>query len=470
MEDRRLSIAKQNRIVLLFCCMAPFAIMNSYMLNLALPEMAAYFGVNTSTAGWLITMSGIISALGAPIYGKLADIYGVKKLAIFGVILFSAGSAICMVSPSFPLLMVGRVIQGIGVSSIPSLAMLVPVFYVDAERRGKALGTMASTMALAGAVGPVVGGVITGYLHWRFMFLFSVLVLVMLPLIMRWLPDQGAKKSEKMDFPGAGLLAASVTGLMLSVTLLNPLLLIGSLIGFVIFVIREKKAKNPFVPLPLFRSSSYRFGLLVGGLNTVMNFGVFLITPLLLSKAYGLEGQWIGLLMAPGAVVAAVLGKYGGKLADRKGNHYVLRIAAILLGIGFLSLSTLAGYAYWGVSLSLILTQAGYILMQPATANWVSASLDREHAGIGMGVYSLSNFLSIALSGAAMTKLVEFDALPLVNPIAGSMDQSSIYSNLYLLFFVLALFNLYFAYKMKRKRAGKEGSIEMKKTATQSNT
>jgi DHA2 family metal-tetracycline-proton antiporter-like MFS transporter len=121
-----LSVAEEKKVIRLLSFIVPFAIIKSYMLNVALPDFGKEFAIRPSTTGWVVTISGILSALGALIYGKLADHYGIRNLATFGVLLFSIGSLFCFFAPNFPLLLVGRIIQGIGVSSIPSLAMTIP--------------------------------------------------------------------------------------------------------------------------------------------------------------------------------------------------------------------------------------------------------------------------------------------------------------------------------------------------------
>ncbi|MEH7224740.1 MFS transporter [Bacillus sp. JJ1566] len=441
-----LSIVQETRIIRLLCLLVPFAIINSYMLNVALPDISAQFGITTSTTSWVVTVSGIISALGALIYGKLADYFGIRNLASFGVLMFSFGSILCFFTPNYPILIVGRIIQGIGVSSIPSLAMVIPARYINTERRGKALGIIASTMAFSGVIGPILGGILTGYFHWRYLFLFSTFSLLTLPFIRKWLPNEVHKQNGRIDISGAGLIIAFIICLMEAITLLNLWLLLGGLCFFIFFLIQQKKKADPFIPLHLFRHASYRHGIIMGAINTSTNFGVFLITPILFNQVYGLEGHWIGFLLVPGAIVSALLGKYGGSLADKKGNRYVFTISIIVLSIGFLSLSTFAGYTSWSISIFLILTEVGYIFMQPSLANWVSKNLSQESSGIGMGVYSLSNFLSIALCGTVITKVAEFDKLPPINPLS-ALGQSGIYSNIYFGFFVLTLLNLLLLYK-----------------------
>jgi DHA2 family metal-tetracycline-proton antiporter-like MFS transporter len=286
------TIEAEKKIIRLLLFMVPFAIVNSYMLNVALPSISKEFHTLPSTTSWLVTIAGIISALGSVIYGKLADLYGVKKIALFGVVFFFGGSLLCFFSPNFSLLLIGRIIQGIGISTIPSLAMTIPAKYIAEERRGNALGTLASAMVFGAIIGPVLGGLLTN-LDWRYLFLFPFILLIAVPFIWKWMPNKTAKQKEKIDFLSLGLLMGSVISLMEAITFMKINLLIISIILFFLFVWRQRKVQNPFVPFTLFRRKAYVQGVLMGVINTAMNFGVFLITPLLLSQYFGFSGYEI---------------------------------------------------------------------------------------------------------------------------------------------------------------------------------
>jgi DHA2 family metal-tetracycline-proton antiporter-like MFS transporter len=267
------------------------------------------------------------------------------------------------------------------------------------------------------------------------------------------MPNKTAKQKEKIDFLSLGLLIGSVISLMEAITFMKINLLIISIIFFFLFVWRQRKVQNPFVPFTLFRRKAYVQGVLMGVINTAMNFGVFLITPLLLSQYFGFSGYEIGLVLTPAAIVAALMGKFGGKLTDRLGSRYVLSISIFLLGIGFFLLSSFSGYKAWLLSTLLILTEIGYIFMQPTISKTVSTHLPAEHTGIGMGMFGLLNFLTIAISGTLLTKFIEFKHIGPLNPFSNT-DLSGIYSNIYLFFFVLTIVNLIFMFQLTKIRRG----------------
>lgn len=211
----------------------------------------------------------------------------------------------------------------------------------------------------------------------------------------------------------------------LAINLLNVSLLAASAGLAILFVLRQKRTANPFIPPELFRSRAYRTGLAAGFLNASVNFGVLLLTPILLGEVFRLDAGRIGLLMFPGAAASSLAGLYGGRMIDRKGASVVLLAAAALTGSGLLFLSSLAGRAAWGIASALAFTCSGYILAQPALAKAVSVTLAEGRTGIGMGVYSLSNFMSTALAGIAVTKALEAGGGVAFNPLARTAFRRS---------------------------------------------
>jgi Arabinose efflux permease len=442
---------QEKRIISLICCMIPFSAMNIVMFNVALPDIIADFQVPYGSASWIVTVFGILYAVGALTCGKLADRFGLKKVAVFGTAMFAAGSMVGFFAPNLSMLIAARIVQGIGASAIPSLTMLIPVRFVPEERRGRALGAVAATLAMSGAMGPIAGGLIIGMFHWRVLFLFSIGVLALLPLFWKWVPDEPERQKQTIDISGAASLIGAVVCFMLAVNFLNPWLLAASAALAVLFLYRQIIAASPFIPPDLFRSRVYRTGLLAGFFNASVNFGVMLITPLMLSRIYQMDADRIGLLMFPGAAVSSLIGFYGGRVIDGKGIRVVMLTAVALTGSGLLLISSLAGRPAWAIAAALVLTNSGYILMQPALAKRVSGALAEGRTGIGMGVYSLGNFLSTAISGLLVTKALEVTGAAIMNPFAVQGD-SALFSNVYFFIFIVVVFQMFLVFRLAEGR------------------
>lgn len=405
-------------IVRLLCCALPFSVLNVTMFNVAVPDLARVFGVSPASMGWTVTGFAVFYSIGSLMYGKLADRYEVRKLFVFGAAVFGCGSLLGIAADSFPMLLAARMVQAVGASCFPTMATLIPARFVPEERRGKALGTVAATLSVSGGVGPLVGGWIVEWLHWKALFLVSLGVWGVVPFLAKWLPgerEEGGLKANagRPDAIGAGLIGAGAACLMLAVTRADWRLLAGAAVLLGLFLLRQKAAANPFIPRGLFGRRSYRFGLTMGVLASAANIGVTLLSPLALSRVYGFDAGMIGLLMFPGAFCAALMGRHGGKLADRKGTRLAITLAMGLLGTGLLSLFGTVGLGGqsglwpWAVAACLIAANTGSNFMQSALAKRVSAALPSGSTGVGMGVFGLTNFLSVGVAGSVVTKLAE---------------------------------------------------------------
>jgi DHA2 family metal-tetracycline-proton antiporter-like MFS transporter len=421
--NRPASAPTSGRLVYALSFVLFFTVMNATMFNVALPAIAAEFGLRSSAVSWVATIYSVLYALGSLLYGKLADRLPLKRLITVGLLTFAAGSAFGVFADSYPMLLAARVIQAAGASCAPALVMLIPIRFFPPESRGRVMGTIASTLAFSAGIGPIVGGFIAGQFHWSGMFLVSLLAPVALPLIRRALPDEPAKDGGPIDWIGAGLLGAAVTMLMLSVTLWNGWLLAGAAALALLFTVRSLRAAHPFVRLALFRNADYTSGLAVSFSALFAVFGLFMVIPLMLGDAggHGLGSQAIGFVLFPGAMSAALLGRFGGGLVDRRGSRFTLFVALGFIGSGMLALSLLSAADAWVVAVLLPLINAPFTFVQAAMAKSVSSTLPKDEAGVGMGVYNLFNFMAGAISGSVMSKLIEFDlsglnALALVRP------------------------------------------------------
>lgn len=421
-----------ERITLPLAFVIFLSVLNGVMFNVAIPDISAEFSLSPSKVSWVITIYIVVFALGSITYGKLADIYPVRNLISLGLLLLIAGSFMGLFSSWYPMLIASRFVQAGGAAAIPALSMLVATRYVPFNVRGRVLGIMASSVALAMGVGPILGGLIAGFLNWRYLFVFSLLTVFAIPVFRRMLPVEEKKKGG-FDLTGALLLGGGVGFLLLSITLslLWPLSL-GALL-LVWFVLHINRARAPFISPSLFHNKPFRTTLVTAFLVIGTVFGMIFITPLMLREANGMSSVWIGLTIFPGAICAALLGRYGGKLADRRGSRFVVYLGMSVLVSGYLLLSTFAGGPSWAISLCLVVAYAGFAFLQSSLPYSVSLSLPREQAGVGMGIYNLFFFVSGAFSAAGLGRLLDletpgFSANPLNTTPAGWL-----YGNIYML-------------------------------------
>ncbi|MDF2670039.1 MAG: Major facilitator family transporter [Paenibacillus sp.] len=447
----------EEKLVKLLCFILLFSVMNVTMFNIALPDIAKHFDLMPSTASWVVTGYSIVYAIGSLTYGKLSDMYPMRTLLTVGLLLFAAGSIIGFMSNNFPLLIAARLIQSAGASSIPALVMLIPIRMFPAQQRGRVIGVLAAAISFAAGVGPIVGGFVSGTLHWRFLFLISIGTLVTLPFLRRWLPDEEVRPGT-FDLPGALLLASAVSSLMLSITKWNGWILLVSAVFLALFILRIRMAKQPFIQPSLLRNANYRVALLSGFLAFGASFAIMFITPMMLSHVNLMHTTSIGLIMFPGAMSAALLGRYGGKMADQRGSLFMVFCGLCLMLLGQLTLSSFSGYAVWIIAVCLIFGYIGMSFLQSSMTKLVSTLLPAGQTGVGMGVFTLTNFMAGAVTGAIVSKIIDqsggsFSLNPLV-----TQAGASIYSNVFLGLFLITGLNMAIVYLVFGRRSKRETS------------
>ncbi|WP_054754727.1 MFS transporter [Piscibacillus salipiscarius] len=200
-----------------------------------------------------------------------------------------------------------------------------------------------------------------------------------------------------------------------------------------------KKAKDPFIPPHLFKNSNYVVTLLVSFISVACLFGLMFSVPIMLRDVYELSTLQIGLAMFPGAMSAALIGRKGGQLVDQKGSRMIFLVSLLLLLTGFLVVSTTVGTHPVIFSLSLVFPMMCFPLVQSSGADLLAGILSQKETGVGMGVFNLLNFVSGALSGALVGKVLDIyrPDYPL-NPL-GVIDSGAVYSNVFIVFMVLIL-------------------------------
>jgi len=425
-----------------------FSVMNGTMFNVALPMIGQEFNLYPSEVSWVMTSYMVLYAIGSVVYGKLADRYRLKDLLTFGLLLFAVGSFVGMLASDFWMIVVGRVLQAAGAGVLPATAMIIPIRYFAPEKRGRALGTSAVGLALGGALGPVVAGLISSFGSWRLLFLFSLISLITLPFFRKYLGED--KKAEgQLDILGGSLLAGTIALLLLAITQGYWPLFIAGATMLALFIVRIRNSSNPFVQPAIFANRSFSIGLFIVFLSTSMNFGLTFMTPQYLDSLNQLSPGKIGFVLFPAAAVAAMLGRKGGQFADERGNTFVLTLAASLMVLCYAMLSSFVGSSPYIIAVILIAGNVGQTFMQISMSNTISRILPKEQVGVGMGLFSMLNFISGAISMSVIGKLLDTKRTSLhFNPLVMN-ENAYVYSNIFIVmcvmtFVILLLYRAHF--------------------------
>ncbi|TVY08482.1 MFS transporter [Paenibacillus cremeus] len=379
-----------------------FAVLNESVFNVSTPNIAEQFGLDAAGVSWVVTIFFIVFGMGMVIFGKLSDMYSVKKLITIGIVLYSLGSALGFVLQNwYPGVILARAIQGVGGSAIPALVFVMVARFFTMEERGKMFGIITSTVSFAVGIGPVLGGYIAGSLHWAYLFLIPLPVLAAVPFFRKLLPKE-TPVGSKLDLIGAVLLCVAVAMIILFTTEAKLVYLLVALVALILFIVQIRRAKEPFVDPALFSNPLYRNGLIVGFLifGTVMS--VMFVIPLMLSKFYGLNPQMIGFIMFPGAISAVVFGRVAGNLTVKRGSHFVVYLGLGLIALSLMVQSSSIGLWVWYISAALILMYIGFSFLQTALTESVTQILPVQQIGVGMGFFNMTS----TLAGALVTPMV----------------------------------------------------------------
>jgi EmrB/QacA subfamily drug resistance transporter len=410
-------------------------------LLIALPNILTELQATFLTIMWVLIGYLLITTVLTPLIGRLADIWGRKRLYNSGFIMFALGSLVAgLAQPQFHGgdLIVGRVIQGIGGALLITNSTAI---VTDAFRKGQ-VGLGLGVNQIAGAagflIGPIIGGLLTEF-SWRWVFLFNVPVAIFGALWGIWRLREPVRlaKRQHIDFIGAITLTIGLSGTLLALSLLAfPLLsqtltytiLALGIVGLVLFGIIEPRIKEPLVQLRLFRDRLFLFANLSGLLNGIARGAVLFLLIFFLQGPYGQDPLRAGLMLAPFGVAFMIIGPLSGRLSDRVGSRVLAPVGLGISALGLLGLSTVdPSTPYWLLSVFMALMGGGSGFFASPNTNAIMSSVSAQMRGGAAGILSMLNntgqMLSIAIVFPLALSAVPMVAMMHVFVYGGGMSQ-----------------------------------------------
>lgn len=299
---------------------------------------------------WVTTAYILASTITLPVYGKLGDLIGRKGLFIAAISIFIAGSIVGGLADSMTQLIVGRAIQGLGGGGLMILAQAIIADVVPARERGRYMGIMGGVFALSSVAGPLLGGWFTEGPGWRWGLWMNVplgILAIISAAAFLHLP-KGRTRRPSIDAAGMVLLALASTGLVLlstwggntyawnSPTIIG--LIVGTVIAAVVFVFVERSAREPIMPLHLFRQRNFNLTTVAGLIIGIAMFGALAYLPTYLQMVTGASATQAGLLLIPLMAALLITSIGAGQLVSRTGRYKWLPIVGTLITAGALAL------------------------------------------------------------------------------------------------------------------------------------
>ena len=391
------------------------AVLDQTILATALPTIASDLGRLTDVA-WLITAYVVAAAASTPLWGKLGDRHGRKRLLEISLVLFLVASALCGTAQDISLLIVFRAIQGVAAGGLMTLAMAAVGDLVSPRERARYQGYIAATFAIATVAGPLLGGVIVQNVSWRWVFYINLpLGLAALAGLHLHLPAAAGQGSRAaLDMLGAALLAAVTAGLMLTCVWGGQRYAWGSaeilaLIGVTVIlagalVVRERRAAEPIVPFDLLRTRTVAIASIALFLTTASLFAVNVFVPLFLQTTTGATPTQAGLLLVPMMLGITISTNLAGRSITKTGRYKRFPVAGAMLmtlALALLAVVT-ADPSRWTVGIGLAVFGLGFGMVGQVLIVAVQNGVDRRQLGIAMATTSFARGLGGAIGAALL--------------------------------------------------------------------
>ncbi|MDD1678926.1 MAG: MFS transporter [Methanomicrobiales archaeon] len=384
-------MGKKERLILILATLASFFV--PYLtssITVALPVIGREFSLDAILLGWVMSSYILSTAIWIVPLGRVADIYGRKRLFILGIAFLTIGSLFSAFAWSAISLIIFRIIQGAGGAMIftTSVAILTAVF--PADRRGWALGITLASVYGGLSMGPFIGGILTGFLGWRSIFLVVVPPgLIVLWLTVRYVEEEWIDaRGASFDITGSALYAISLFGVMYGMTLIPDLVagawMVLGVTVFLAFLRWESRCGSPVLDLRVFRHNvTFTFSNLAALINYASTYAVAFLLSLYLQYTRGLSPEMAGVILVAQPVVQSILSPSAGRLSDRIEPRVVASVGMALTAAGLLIFSFLSDHmSLVFIVMVLILMGFGYALFSSPNTNAIMSSVAPQYYGV----------------------------------------------------------------------------------------
>ncbi len=421
--------------------------------NIALPSIGREFSANAVMLSWVATSFLLSAAVFLAPFGRLADIVGRKKIFNLGLIIFTIASLFCAFSPNIEILIIWRIMQGMGGALIFGTAMAIITSVFPREKRGKALGIVVASVYTGLTLGPFIGGFLTKTWGWQGIFLFTVpLGLISIILSSIYFKEEWADaKGENFDWKGSIIYGFSIISLMYGFSKLpelhGVLFTLTGILGIVAFVYFEKRQEFPVINILLFQNNRvFAFSNYAALINYSATFAIGFLLSLYLQYIKGLNPQEAGQILVVQPLLMAIFSPVTGKLSDRVDPGKVASVGMALISAGLFVLAFIgSNSSIWFIIPILIVFGIGYALFSSPNSNAIMSSVEKKYYGIASGTVGTMRLIGqMSSMGIAMMIFSIFIGKAEINPSNYTEFIHSI-RTAFLIFAVLCFVGIFFS-------------------------
>ncbi|HLJ67081.1 MAG TPA: DHA2 family efflux MFS transporter permease subunit [Chloroflexota bacterium] len=435
-DEQAPSLAEGARLLAIILTATLFSVMNSTMVNVAIPSFMRDFHIGLAASVWLYTGYVLPYAISTPLFGVLGEHVGAKRVFIAGCVAFLITSLLCSTAWGFAPLLVFRALQALASGAVVANALVLVTAGFPRRQRGLVLGIWSAVSGVAVSIGLTLAGWLIEYESWRAIFWVNAPFLLAVAIVgskcITELPRSA--RGREFDITGGVVLAIGVGGLILALTegqlagwtsAITLALFVIAPLGIVTFLLWESRTADPLMPRSLVRRPAYAFASATMFLQSVVFFGLFLLLPLYLQELRGRTPLETGIMTLPLSVVLIVVGPLAGRLSSRIGPRLPTTAGLLLIAAGSAVLSRLtlqSGYPL--LAAGLVITGIGIgASISPLTSTAMSAAASDERGaasgffnlvrfvGAVIGTTLLSTILSTRTSAAASTGMAHLPAM-----------------------------------------------------------
>ncbi len=394
--------------------------LDASIVNISLPTIIQSLNTHLTAVAWVVMAYLIIITGCLLLMGRLSDLFGQRRIYLFGFLTFTLGSALCGFSPSIYFLIGSRILQGLGASALMAIGPAIITTAFPEEDRGQALGIVGSVVSAGFLTGPILGGFLVEHLGWRSIFFINLPIgAIGIYLSLKVLERAAPTGKVRVDLWGAFLLFLFVTSLILFLNRMGrgstPLLWVWFfliMICFSLFILVELRSPSPLVDLHFFRRRLFVSSLGTGFFSFWMNGAHNFVIPFFLQNILEYSPSKVGILIFPVSLTVMVMAPLGGRISDRVGVRIPATIGLVLTSLAVFSFTFLQTRANdFEILWRQILLGIGIGLFNPANNSAIIGSLPRENVGLASSLLALARNLGLVI-GVAFAEMVIAFKLP----------------------------------------------------------
>jgi len=399
--------------------------LDNTVVFVALASIQSDLHISTSELEWVVNGYALTFAVLMLTGGKLADLFGRRRIFIVGLTIFTASSLACGLATGASFLIGARIVQGVGAALMNPATLSIITATFPPRQRGTAIGIWVGVSAMALAIGPLIGGILTEQINWSWIFFINVPVGIAGIIVSRLVIAESRDESEeqRLDLPGllasgAGLFALSYGLIEANTYGWGSARILGSFaiaaVALVTFVLLEMYQRVPMLDLSLFKNSTFTGANVTMLLVALAMFGVFFFNSLFLGQVLGYSPIQTGATFLPMTVLIVFVAPLAGRFSDKIGSRWLMGAGLVLLSASLISFSMLdASSNFWNILPGLILGGFGMSLAMTPTTAAAMSSVPVDKAGVGSAVLNsmrqVGGSLGIALMGAIVATSVNVE-------------------------------------------------------------